>query len=85
MADLDHISRTALEDAKSVIGGEAPLIRLLAHHEGVRVSPFNYGFIIRNPEATGAFSDILCESPLLHRVRKLVYQRPSLAIPGGAQ
>ena len=43
------------------------------------IRPFNYGFILRsrNPEATGVYSDILCESPRLRRVRQLVYQHPS--------
>ena len=82
VADLDHISRTALEDAKAVIAGEAPTVPPLPaelRDEGVHVCPFNYGFILRsrNPEKTGVYSDILCESPLLRRVRQLVYQRPS--------
>lgn len=82
MADLDHISRTALEDAKAVIAGKAPTVPPLPaelRDEGVHVCPFNYGFILRsrNPEKTGVYSDILCESPLLRRVRQLVYQRPS--------
>jgi hypothetical protein len=78
MADLDHISRTALEDAIAVIAGKAPTVPALPSTAGVHVCPFNYGFILRsrNPEATGVYSDILCESPLLRRVRQLVYQRP---------
>ena len=58
--------------------------RLLAHSEGVRVSPFNYGFILRsrNPEATGAFSDILCVAPhLLGAQARLPASLP--ASPGG--
>lgn len=79
MADLDHISRTALEDAKAVITGKAPTVPPLPPAAGVHVCPFNYGFILRSrsPEVTGGYSDILCESPLLRRVRQLVYQRPS--------
>ena len=66
MAYLSYISWTALEDTKAVIAGKS-------------TRPFNYGFILRsrNPEATGVYSDILCESPLLRRVRQLVYQHPS--------
>ena len=69
MAYLSYISRTALEDAKAVIAGKS-------------TRPFNYRFILRsrNPEATGVYSDILCESPLLRRVRQLVYQHPSRQI-----
>ena len=66
MADLSYISRTALEEAKAVIVSES-------------THPLNYGFILcsQNPEATGVYSDILCESPLLRLVRQLVYQPPS--------
>ena len=66
MAYLSYISGTALEDAKAVIAGKS-------------TRPFNYGFIFRsrNPEPTEAYSDILCESLLLRRVRQLVYQHPS--------
>ena len=66
MANLSYISRTALEDTKAVIASKS-------------IRPFNYGFILRsrNPEATGVYSDILCESTLLCRVRQLVYQHPS--------
>ena len=66
MAHLSYISRTALQDAKAIIAGKL-------------TRPFNYGFILRsrNPEATGVYSDILCKSPLLCRIRQLVYQHPS--------
>ena len=37
----------------------------------------------RNPQVTGAFSDILYELPLPHQVRKLVYQCPSSTMPWG--
>lgn len=82
LADFVHISRTALEDAKAVIAGKAPTVPPLPEEPGVRVCLFNYGFILRsrNPGATGAYSDILCESPLLQRVRQLVYQRPTRQI-----
>ena len=88
VADLDRISLTALADAKAVIAGEVPAVPPLttlfppARHEGVHVCPFNYGFILRsrNPEATQGCSDVLRESPLLSRVRQLVYQRPSRQI-----
>jgi hypothetical protein len=82
MADLNHICRTALEDAKAAIAGAAGISDAcpppLPATPGVRVSPFNYGFILRSrsPGLTGAHSDILCETPLLRRVRQLVYQRP---------
>lgn len=79
LADLDHISRTALEDAMAVIAGEAPTVPPLPAAEGVHICPFNYGFILRSrdPAATGVCSDVLCESPLLRQVRQLVYQRPT--------
>ena len=85
MEDLNNISRTALKDAKDIIEGVTPTIPPLTQlfppdrSTGVHISPFNYGFILRsrNPEATGVYSDILCESPLLRRVRQLVYQRHS--------
>jgi hypothetical protein len=79
MADLEHISRTALVDARAVIAGEAPTVPPLPLADGVHISPFNYGFILRSrsPAATGVYSDVLCESPLLRRVRQLVYQRAS--------
>lgn len=78
MADLDQISRTALDEAKPVIAGTAPRAPPIAPSEGIHVSPFNYGFILRSrdPAVTGPLSDILSESPLLRKVRQLVYQRP---------
>ncbi|GFR88984.1 BA71V-M448R [Elysia marginata] len=82
-ADLDHISRTALVDAKAVIAGKGgsinPLLPAELRNEGIHVCFFNYGFILRSrkPRVTGAYSDILCESPLLRRVRQLIYRRPS--------
>ena len=65
MADLDYISRTALEDAKAIIAGWPAAGR--CH--------FNYGFILRARDRS--YPDVLCESPLLQRVRQLVYQLPS--------
>jgi hypothetical protein len=75
LADLAHINRSALVDAKRAIRAGGP--PALAP-SGVHLSPLNYGFILRsrNPVETRGFSDILCESPLLRRVRLLVYLRP---------
>lgn len=65
VADFVHISRSALIDAKAIIAG------------GGSAESFNYGFILRprNPGANVSY-DILCESPLLRRVRHLMYKRP---------
>lgn len=42
----------------------------------------NYGYILRSkdPQITGEHSDFLIESPLLRRVRKILYQRPSRTV-----
>ena len=66
--DLELISRSALADAKSSIAGK-PVPRLLAFN-----TSSNYGFILRSlrPEVC---LDVLYASPLLHRVRHLIYSR----------
>jgi hypothetical protein len=76
VGDFDLISRTALAEAQAAISG-ASVPGLLPAAPGVHVSPFNYGFILRarDPGACGG-GDVLCESPLLRRVRQLVYLRP---------
>jgi hypothetical protein len=59
-----------------------------AHREGAPPagSPLppelNYGFILRSrdPARTGEYSDILIETPLLARVRKIVYERAPRAV-----
>jgi len=85
---FQELTEGALEEAKAAIarGGEGirPLGLALADRtlEGgrndVHVCPLNYGFILRSRDvaATKEHSDILIESPLLKRVRQLVYQRP---------
>ncbi|MEW8078594.1 MAG: hypothetical protein AB2822_10985 [Candidatus Thiodiazotropha endolucinida] len=71
--DLELISRRALDDAKAAIAGK-PVPRLLASREWVFNTSFNYGFILRSrrPEVC---PDVLYASPLLHRVRQLIYSR----------
>ena len=71
--DLELISQRALDDAKAAIAGK-PMPRVLASREWVFNSSFNYGFILRSrrPEV---YSDGLYASPLLHRVRQLIYSR----------
>ena len=41
-----------------------------------------YGFILRSkdPSLTGEHSDFLIESPLLKKIRKILYQRPSRSV-----
>ena len=69
--DLELISRRTLHDAKAAIAGK-PVPRLLAIREWVFNTSFNYGFILRSrrPEVC---PDVLYASPLLHRVRQLIY------------
>ena len=71
--DLELISRRALDDAKAAIAGK-PVPRLFADRAWVFNTSFNYGFILRSrrPEVC---PDILYASPLLHRVRQLIYSR----------
>ena len=73
MEDFELISRRALHDAKAAIAGK-PVPRLLASREWVFNTSFNYGFILhsRRPEVC---PDVLYASPLLHRVRQLIYSR----------
>jgi len=46
---------------------------------GLEGKAYDYGYILRSRDsaATGRDSEVLCESPLLRRVRQLIYQRPS--------
>ena len=71
--DLELISRRALDDAKAAIAGK-PVPRLLVSREWVFNTSFNYNFILRSrrPEVC---PDVLYASPLLHRVRQLIYRR----------
>ena len=69
--DLELISRRALDDAKAAIAGK-PVSRLLASREWVFNTSFNYGFILRS-RRTEVCPDVLYASPLLHRVRQLIY------------
>jgi hypothetical protein len=80
LGDLERLCAGALDEAKKAIA-EKRAATPLAAPSGVRICPFNYGFILRSryPPATGPFSDILIESPLLRRVRQLVYQKPPRA------
>ena len=73
VVDLELILRRALDDAKASIAGK-PVPRLLASREWVFNTSFNYGFILRScrPEIC---PDVLYVSPLLHRVRQLIYSR----------
>lgn len=71
VADLEFVSRTALEDAKAAVASGSS-------SAAARGFSFNYGFILRSRDVakTGRYSDVLYESPLLLRVRQLLYQRP---------
>ena len=71
--DLELISQRALDDTKAAIAGK-PVPRLLASRKWVFNTSFNYGFILRSrrPEVC---PDVLYASPLLHRVRQLIYSR----------
>ena len=71
--DLELISRRALDDAKAAIAGK-PVPQLSVSREWVFNTSFNYGFILhsRRPEV---YPDVFYASPLLHRVRQLIYSR----------
>ena len=71
--DLELISRRAFDDAKAAIAGK-PVSRLLASRELVFNTSFRYGFILPSPRSE-VCSDVLYASPLLHRVRQLIYSR----------
>ena len=75
---LHRVNQTALDDAKAAIAQGPPYSALLPPGPGRHVCAFHYGFILRSrePATTGRFSDFLIETPLLCRVRKLMYQRP---------
>ena len=91
LADLNHITRTALQDAKDSTSpgkGQEPQDKRgappNAEEKGqTRRSPFNYGYVLRSraPAATREVSDVLVESPLLQVVRRLAYG----SIPGEAR
>ena len=65
--DLELISRRALDDAKAAIAGK-PVPRLLASRKWVFINGFILRF--RRPEVC---PDVLYASPLLYRVRQLIY------------
>ena len=70
--DLELIWVETLDDAKAAIAGK-PVPRLLASRKWVFNTSYNYGFILRSrrPEVC---PDVLYASPLLHRVRQLIYR-----------
>ena len=78
VAALHRANQTALEDAKAAIARGPPYPSPLAPEPGRYVCALHYGFILRSRElaTTGRFSDFLLETPLLRRVRTLMYQRP---------
>lgn len=69
---LRELCLPAIRDAK----------RLAAEATAVAAQKPNYGFILRSkdPTITGEHSDFLVESPLLRKIRRILYQRPSRAI-----
>ena len=71
--ELELISRRALDGAKAAIAGK-PVPRLLASREWVYNTSFNYDFILRSRRPK-VCPDVLYASPLLHRVRQLIYSR----------
>lgn len=71
--DLESISQTALDDAKEIIAGKM-VPSLLSGDEWTFATSFNYGFILRSKKPLNC-PDILIASPLLNRVRQLIYNR----------
>ena len=73
---IQRLCSTAVEDAKKIAA-----MKMVADTAIGTPRP-NYGFILRSkdPQATGEYSDFLIESPLLRKVRKILYQRPSRSI-----
>jgi hypothetical protein len=57
--------------------GRDALPRAIAAIGAHELAPLNYGFILRtrDPARTGEHGDVLLETPLLARVRKLAYER----------
>jgi len=70
---LRSLGKNAFEVAATYIAG------LTAATPNTHQLPpeMNYGFILRsrNPAATSPYSDLLVETPLLARIRKIVYER----------
>jgi hypothetical protein len=73
---IQKLCSAAIEDAKKIAATKVV--------PGSTLGPPrpNYGFILRSrdPRTTGEYSDFLIESPLLRKVRKILYQRPSRSI-----
>lgn len=72
---LVELCEPAFENAKRMAAAWA------AHPDEAQPSPC-YGFILRSkdPQATGEHSDFLIESPLLRKVRRVLYARPARAV-----
>lgn len=83
LADLVLLGSDSLEKAAAFIGKEAgPSQASEATPDRRLPAELHYGFILRSrdPSRTQALSDILVESPLLARVRKLLYDRAPRAL-----
>jgi len=72
--NLHALCKTSIEEATAAIA--EPL-------RAAKGFQFNYGYILRsrNRNATGDCSDIIIESPLLNRVRHLMYSPPGSSSP----
>lgn len=82
-AALRALCRGALADAVEFVAGLPAAGAWEPTPRGVGPPPgLHYGYILRSrrPDLTGDCSDVLLESPLLARVRKLAYERPPAAV-----
>jgi hypothetical protein len=77
-AMLERVGQSALEKAKAAISRGGPYWSPLPPAPGRHRCPFHYGFLLRarDPSVTRGVPDLLLESPLLRRVRQLVYASP---------
>lgn len=71
--DFESISKTTLDDAKEIIAGKV-VPSLLSGDEFTFATQFNYGFILNSKKPLDC-PDVLIASPLLNRVRQLIYNR----------
>jgi hypothetical protein len=73
LGDLEELNKASLDSACSAIAqGCAPAI-LGEVPAGTYATPFRYGFILRANDPS--VCNVMCDSELLHTVRRLVYQR----------
>lgn len=79
---LRALGRDALDVACAFIGRIAAGAAPMPAAGAPLPAPLAYGFILRtrDPARTGEHGDVLLETPLLARVRKIVYERAPLAV-----